>query len=559
MKKYILFVFISLLVLSCKTSMVNSSLPIQAVSLSQKSEFTENELKTWHHKDILEDTIPGISLDKAYRELIKDKKGKEIIVAVIDTKLDIFHEDIKEQLWVNKNEIPDNGIDDDKNGYIDDTHGWNFLGNSKGEDVIYSNFESIRIIRKYEAIFKGKSKSEIDDDSLNKYNSYWSAKEGLEMELKEGVENQSIWTNFYNAIPKSRVALKEFFPKEDYTISQLEDLSKIHKNDTILSPLIYYMHYYLTYNYTDKKMLDRKKSADIKVETSLSLNYNERDLIGDDPDDLNNTDYGNNLVYNDSVPFQHAIRVAGAIAANRENNIGAKGVYDKAKIMSLCVAPSGGDEHDKDITLAIRYAVNNGAKIINMSFGKPFSLCKEWVDDAIRYANSKDVLIVCSAGNDGREVTYEKNHYPNDQAERLLEISNNLMKVGASYYTLDKNLKSSSSNYSKEHVDVFAPGRKIYSPMHGNKYEARSGTSYSAPIVSGVAALIRSYYPKLTASQVKEIIMESGVSYDIDVEIKNEDGTKKLVPFSELSKSGKIVNAYNALLMADQVSKKKKK
>ncbi len=537
----------------------NQLLPRAFNEVVKKQKLKEHELKNWYHKDIIEDTIPGISLDKAYRELIKNKKGKEVIVAIIDTKLDIHHEDIKQQIWINTNEIADNGIDDDKNGYIDDINGWNFLGNQSGEDIVYSNFESMRIIRKYDSIFSATSEEEnIEGEYKEQYSLYKKAKELRELELNQIEKDKKYGKFLFETYPKSKKALQKFFPNENYTITQLDSLYNTYKKDSILGPLIYYMADYKKYKLSPKWINNYQKSVESRIKTSLNFEYDERIIIGDTPENLENIKYGNNKVWNDSLPFQHAIKVAGVLAADSNNNKGIKGVFNTVKIMSLCVASSGGDEHDKDIALAIRYAVDNGAKIINMSFGKPLSMYREWVEDAIRYAESKDVLIVCSAGNDNKEIDQENSHFPNDYTDNGVEISNNLVKVGATTYTLNKNFKAYFSNYSAKNVDVFAPGHEIYTTIYNNEYGFISGTSLAAPIVSGVAALLMSHYPDLKASQIKEILMKSGVSYNIDVEIKQEDGTKKPIPFSQLSKSGKVVNAYNALVLAEQISKSKK-
>jgi len=221
--------------------------------------------------------------------------------------------------------------------------------------------------------------------------------------------------------------------------------------------------------------------------------------------------------------------------------------------MPLCISTYG-DEHDKDMALAIRYAVANGASIINISSGKDYSLHSDWVEKEIIRAHNQDVLIVTSAGNDHLNLDQkEVFNYPNDTNSKGDEIVDNFIKVGASTNNLNKNIKRKSSNYGKTEVDIFAPGENIYTTSPNNTYSTKNGTSYAAPIVSGVAALIRSYYPSLSAAEVKDILMKSGTAYHIDIEIEQEDGSKKLVPFSELSKSGKIVNAYNALLLAEKV------
>ncbi len=551
MKPQLLFFFVAVcavgLVWGQETS--TNAIPKKQVALTSK------ELQTWWQKDMATDTIPGISLEKAYQEILSKKKhGKKVIVAILDTKLDIHHEDIKQQIWWNDDEIPNNGIDDDHNGYIDDMHGWNFLGN-KDEDVFYSNYESIRIIRKYDSLFLNKKINEIPEKYLKDFTLYQRAKELRKIELAKGIENKEYGDFLVNTYPKSKALLKRIFKHEDYTVSELDSLYKIYENDSITAALVYYMSDYKKYNLSQQWINEQKRKADIEMQTSLNFDFNERKLIGDNPENIDNKGYGNNKVWNDSIPFQHAIMVSGVLASDHTNKIGIKGVSDRVTLMPLCVVSSGGDEHDKDISLAIRYAVDNGAKIINISFGKPLSLYKKWIEEAIMYASSKDVVIICSAGNNNEKIRGERTHYPNDYTIDGTEISDNLIKVGATTYLVNTKLKAGFSNYSNKHIDLFAPGYKVYTTKYGNKYDFVNGTSLSAPIVSGVAALIRSYYPSLSAAQVKTILMESGTSYDIDVEIKQEDGTQKMVPFAELSKSGKVVNAYNALLMAEEMSK----
>ncbi len=534
--RFIITLFIIFSFFCCKNSSDTKEFIEFSKLLTKTSPLSEDERKSWHHKDILEDTIPGVSLEKAYKELINQKRGKKIIVAVIDTKLDIHHEDIAKNIWRNPKEIPDNQIDDDKNGYVDDINGWNFLGNFSGEDIMYSNFESMRIIRKYDSVFNIKSEEGVKEEYKEQYLLYKKAKMLRGLELKQ-VEKDKKHGNFLlETYPKSKKVLQNFFPNENYTIPQLDSLYNTYKKDSILAPLIYYMADYKKYNLNPKWIDNYKKSVEARLTTSLNFDYNERTIIGDNPENLGFIKYGNNKVWNDSLPFQHAINVAGVLAADSKNNKGTKGIFNNVKIMSLPVASSGGDEHDKDISLAIRYAVDNGAQIINMSFGKPISMNKKWVDEAIQYADSKDVLIVSSAGNDNEELNPENSHYPNDYDINGKEISNNVIVVGSISKTVNKNFKSYFSNYSKEHVDIYAPGQEIYTTVYNNEYGFINGTSLSAPIVSGIAALIRSYYPDLKAWKIKEILMKSGISYNIDIEIKQKDGTKKWCP-SQISQN----------------------
>ena len=224
------------------------------------------------------------------------------------------------------------------------------------------------------------------------------------------------------------------------------------------------------------------------------------------------------------------------------------GVATNVKILSVRAVPDG-DERDKDVAMAFRYAVDNGAKVINTSFGKAYSPDKEWVYEALQYAAENDVLIVNAAGNDSNNID-EVYTYPNDSKDLVTEFTNNVITIGAMSANWDENLPASFSNYGKLNVDVFAPGVAIYATFPDERYQAISGTSMAAPSTAGVAALIRSYYPELSAAQVKGILMNSGTQVNLEVKLP---GTEDLVPFKDLSVSGRIVNAYNALKMADQM------
>lgn len=522
----------------------------------KKKVFNDDDFKSWYHKDLVEDTIPGISLDKAYRDILYNRKGKEVIVAVIDTKLDIHHEDLKDQIWVNTDEIPDNNIDDDKNGYIDDINGWDFLSNSKGEFVKYANLECMRVIRKFDSIFADKTEANISKIQKENFAIYQRAKKEYlhrKDEAEDYIKHADNWLNDY--YPNAKKTLKKFFPNGEYNILQLDSLLIIKANDSVESHHIKVIRSAMKYDITPEYYAKWRDITKDELNIMLNFKFNEREMIGDNPEDISDTYYGSNKVYGD-VPFQHATEVAGVLAAARKNNLGIKGISDNIKIMPVVMVASG-DEHDKDVALAIRYAIDNGASIINMSWGKSFSLHKEWVYDAIKYAAEKDVLLVTGSGNSNENSDNEIS-FPNDYVDKK-EIVDNFIVVGASGYFLDKRLTASFSNYGKKTIDIFAPGNKIYTTEANKEYVYSRGTSLASPIVAGVGALIRSYYPDLSATQVKQIILQSGMSYDMNVRVYQKDETQKLVPFSELSKSGKIVNAYNALIMADNISKKKNK
>ena len=549
--------------LCCCFLIVNCTAPKKYIDLTsyplkaKNIRINHEDIKSWQHKDIIEDTIPGISLDKAYRELLKDKKGKTVVVAIIDTEMDIFHEDLKDAIWINPNEIPDNGIDDDDNGYIDDIHGWNFLGNQQGGNIIYSNLESTRIIRKFRDQFQNVKQEDILEQDIEGFLQYQKALIHYKENYDKLIEEKKYGIFLTEGYKKSVNTLSKFFPEQNYTLSKLDSIYSLNKENKDYSADIYYMMDYIKYNLSAEWIANYNKDIDEKIATIFNDNYIDRKIQGDDPEDLSDIYYGNNNVFKNAAILYHSTRVSGLIAAKRNNELGIKGITNNVALMALCVKAYS-SEHDKDVALAIRYAVENGAQIINISLGKRQSLHPDWIQDAIRYAAEHDVLIVCAAGNESSDLD-AITLYPNDENLDGTEISDTFIKVGSvSYYTTEW-FVSYFSNYGKGNVDVFAPGHDVFTTVANNKYEFDSGTSLSAPIVSGVAALIRSYYPTLTAAEVKSIILESGISYDIMVNRPAENASNDKVHFSELSKSGKVVNAYNALLMAKEIAKKKKK
>jgi len=290
---------------------------------------------------------------------------------------------------------------------------------------------------------------------------------------------------------------------------------------------------------------------------NYNVDFNGRKVVGDDPYDMNSLGYGDGNPQSRSEDESHGTHVAGIIGAERNNGKGANGVANNVEIMSIRAVPNG-DEYDKDIALGIRYAVDNGAKVINGSFGKGFSPNAQWVYDAIKYAAEKDVLFVHAAGNDGANLDDPANpNFPNDQINNGPEIADNVVTVGALSSKYGSEMVAVFSNYGDINVDVFAPGDEIYSTMPGNEYDYQGGTSMAAPAVAGVAALIWSHYPKLTAPQVKKIIMNSGLAPRAKVILGGD--TEKTATLEKISTSGKIVNAYNALIMADNVSSGKMK
>ncbi|WP_303316639.1 S8 family peptidase [Flavivirga abyssicola] len=524
--------FAAILISGCGGTAEILATPVENIDNTplKVSELTEAEKHNWGHLDLVKDTIPGMSVDKAYAEIIKNKKGKKVIVAVIDSGIDIDHEDLDDVLWTNTKEKPNNGKDDDGNGYVDDIHGWNFLGDGYDEQL-----EFVRILA------AGDTSNPDYSRALSEYDKEYQKYAGYKGNYEQ----------IFQQIKSADDALTKHFGKKDYT---KEDVNAIKTDDDTLKQAVQVAQYMFS-NGMDS-LADAKKEISNGLESiNDRLNYNlnktfKGRVTGDDPNDLSTTSYGNGNVKPVKKSESHGTHVAGIIAAERNNGKGANGVANNVAIMSIRTVPNG-DEYDKDVALAIRYAVDNGAQIINGSFGKSYSPHSDWVRDAIAYAGKKDVLFVHAAGNDSKDVDTEPN-FPDDNVNGQ-EVSDTYIRVGALAPKYGSGLVAGFSNYGKQNVDVFAPGAKVYSTTPENEYDTKGGTSMAAPAVAGVAALIRSYYPKLSAAQVKQILMDSGLAVKTKVVVGGN--TEDVRPFADISKSSKMVNAYNALIMASKMSK----
>ena len=499
-----------------------------SVFVAKKGKLTDIQLKRWSHLDLAKDSIPGMSVDRVYAELLKGRKGKKVIVGVVDSGVDIDHEDLKSSIWTNKKEIAGNGIDDDKNGYIDDIHGWNFLGDAGKE-----NLEMTRILKK------------ADDGSTE----YKAAKDEYEKQLAENNQGKQQVDFLFNA----NKTLSEFLKKDSYT---LEDLQGIQSTDSGINRCKQIMMRVIAQagpNFMSD-LNDYKDQVYDMLNYNLNKDFDGRKVVGDNPEDIKDRKYGNNIVYGpDKKEALHGTHVAGIIAQTRNNNLGGDGIANNVEIMAVRCVPNG-DEYDKDIALGIRYAVDNGAKVINGSFGKNYSPHKQWVYDAIKYAESKDVLFVHAAGNDAKDIDVEPN-FPNDSDDKKIEFASNVITVGALNYEYGEKVIADFSNYGKLNVDVYSPGVQIYATTPNNEYKFEQGTSMASPNVAGVAALIRSYFPNLSAKEVKAAIMNSGTSIPENVVVGGNPDDKRA--FDSLSKSGKIVNAYNAFKLAEKMASAK--
>ncbi|WP_055447320.1 S8 family peptidase [Lacinutrix mariniflava] len=532
--KTLLFsVFSAAILSSCGGGSPILTTPVENIDTSPLKEaaLTESEAHNWGHLDLAKDTIPGMSVDKAYAEIIKGKKGKKVIVAVIDTGIDFNHEDLDGVIWTNKKEIAGNGIDDDKNGYVDDIHGWNFLGDGYDEQLEY-----IRLVAS-------------GDTSAPRYA---EAKAKYDTEYNAALAGKQQYEGIYNSVEGAHKALAAHFKKEDYTSKEVAAITT--EDATLKAAAETATDMYGRGAKSLPEVIEQVKGGVDYYGDQVAFNLNKDfkgRTTGDNPDDFNDKPgYGNGNVMPVKKSESHGSHVAGIIGAERNNGLGANGVANNVEIMSLRTVPNG-DEYDKDIAKAIRYAVDNGAQVINGSFGKSFSPHADWVRDAIKYASDNNVIFVHAAGNSSEDVDTEPN-FPDDNVN-YVEISNTYIRVGALAPKYGTAMVAGFSNYGKQNVDVFAPGAAIYSTTPENEYKTMGGTSMASPAVAGVAALVWSQYPKLTAAQVKQVIMDSGLAINAKVTVGgNGDDVRD---FSTLTKSGKMVNAYNALIMASQVAK----
>lgn len=526
------------------------SVPIENIDTQplKITPLSETDIKKWPAMDLVKDTVPGMSVDKAYTQIISTlKPGKKVIVAVIDSGVDIEHEDLKDVIWTNTDEIPNNGKDDDKNGYIDDIHGWNFLG-----DIVAENLEYTRIVKGLGKKYEGKTEASVDASDLKEFNLYKKAKAEYDKEFQQASSNKTRYQQMLGQLNTAHQAMVKKLGKEDYT---QKDLASIQNPTEAEQQQIGMLTQMFAYGSTIPEVIERIQGGvdyfTTKLDSHLNTSKDFRSVLGDNPNDITDTNYGNNDVdgpTEDEEDVMHGTHVSGIIAAKRNNGIGMDGVANNVEIMVLRAVPDG-DEYDKDIALAIRYAVDNGAKVINTSFGKYYSPHPEWVWDAIKYASKNDVLIVNAAGNEGVDLD-EVQVYPNDQVLNGEDFSETFLTVGALNYKYGSEMVAPFSNYGKTSVDVFSPGVKIWSTIQKDQYQFLQGTSMASPEVAGLAAVIRSYFPKLSAKQVKQIIMDSGLSPKTQVILGGDPSNKD--SFTNISKSGKMANLYNALILASK-------
>jgi len=512
--------------------------------------------KNWHTMDLKADGFYGISLVPAY-QFVQGKKSKTVLVATIDSGIDTAQKDLQGILWVNPKEIPGNGIDDDHNGYVDDVHGWDFLGGPGGK-VDFT--ETTEEVREYNRLKDKYLTATTATPGNEKEYAYWlTVRSTYDETMTKSKTELPQAQQFETALMATSGYIKTALHLNTDATFTLADLAKI----TDTSPTITQSKTIWTSVFNEEgpsndngKILKDIAEYLAKINNDVNPDLTARQrIVGDDPNVRDGKPYGNNILK--LADASHGAGCAGLIGAKRGNGYGIDGVADDVRIMSIKGVPNG-DEYDKDIANAIRYAVDNGAKVINMSFGKKLSPHKAWVDDAFKYAASKDVLLVQASGNDNQDVD-AKPEFPNDQfADGSSIDADNVISVDASSALLGDHLAATFTNYGKKNTDIFAPGVKVTSLDMDAEFNTADGTSFSSPIVTGIAALILEYYPDLSAKQLKQSILASATPLTGTMVLKPGSQTEK-VDFASLSKTGGIVNAYKALVFASKLKGERKK
>jgi subtilisin family serine protease len=535
-----------------------------SISLAAQNTPQAKAPANWFNLSYSTDKVHGVRTEQTYADLTKGKKADTIIVAVIDGGVDYTHEDLKSVMWHNPGEIPGNGIDDDKNGYVDDIYGWNFIGNKSGENVQFDNLELVRLLRPLDKKYQGKSESTVAPTEKEEYAKYVKMKEKYNAEL---ISNQTFldqYTKIKKAVDDLKADIKKQLDTDTVLYKDILKYAPTEKTVRARSFVLAYANSEETWAAFDSGISEGYTQLYNLVNYNLNMDYDPRSIVGDNYENADERYYGNPDVKGPDA--LHGTHVAGIIAANRFNNIGIFGVATPVKIMAVRVVPNG-DERDKDVANGIRYAVDNGAKVINMSFGKGYSYNKGAVDAAVKYAESKGVLLVHAAGNDNQNNDMNDD-FPNDHYNGG-GVATNWIEVGALSWKDGKDVVAPFSNYGQTEVDVFAPGVDIHSCKSNGGYIDESGTSMASPVTAGVAAFLLVYFPDLTPAQVKEIIEKSSDKSMAKSKVNRPGGKKRLtkkrtmkkgnkpkkVKFATLSKTGGMVDLYAAFQMAETMKK----
>ena len=497
----------------------------------------------WFHLDA-DDRVPGMDTDDAYAFLGDRAPQQTVTVAIIDSGVDIAHPDLQPHVWVNEDETPGNGVDDDQNGYVDDVHGWNFIGGPDGENVDGDTYELTRLYVKLRARFEGMTKETLAPDDVDAFERYQTLKSEFEKKRQDAEQQLQNVEQARNAVQNATTLLKQTMDADTLTQATVATFTPASQSTQRAKSILMYFY---QQGLTPTDIEEYYDYLTDQINYHYAPDFNPRPIVGDTYSDKTERIYGNNDV--EGPDASHGTHVAGVVGAVRNNGIGINGVATSVRLMPIRAVPNG-DERDKDVANAIRYAADNGADVINMSFGKAYSPHKPVVDAAVRYADSLGVLMIHAAGNDGANIDSTSNfptrvYRDGGQAERWIE-------VGASSWKGGSDLAASFSNYGVQSVDVFAPGVDIYSTVPDSTYERNNGTSMAAPMVSGLAALIMAYHPDLTALEVRNLILETATPYaDRRVTLPSSE---QMRAFETLSRTGAIVNAEAALRRAAQMA-----
>ena len=506
-----------------------------------------NDLKTWYHKDFSTTNVYGVNTNNAYKFLeSKGLKPRTVVVGVLDSGVEVDHPGLINNMWKNPNEIPNNGIDDDKNGYVDDIYGWNFIG-GKTADVDADNLEVTRMVKKYQPIFEGtdSTKNKANQAKMpEEYAMYQKSKKLFDEKGSEAKQYYQYFSGFNNAIPSIIKTLNG----KTLTKANLAAIKPASQEDSrnlqILNSLVQDAENIGKTPKEVEELLRKEVDGALKhYESQATKHYNldfdpRKEIVGDNYDNYNEKHYGNN--HYEGPDASHGTHVSGIIAGLPHGNEVQYGVAHKvAKIMTVRAVPDG-DERDKDVANAIRYAVDNGAKILNMSFGKAVSPGKKHVWDAMKYAEKKGVLLVKAAGNENQNIG-ENEYFPTNFMKQSDEkpFVSNMIVVGASTNN-NQNLRARFSNYNGKMVDVFAPGQEIYSPVPDAKYEYLQGTSMASPVVAGAAAVLWAYMPSLTPQQIKEALVKTVNKSTVNANVDSSAN------FDQISVAGGVIDLYKA-------------
>lgn len=498
--------------------------------------------RDWYHVDRVPRSGPGLDTRAAYRDVLKNRPPKDTVqVAIIDSGVDLEHEDLATAFWRNADEIPSNNKDDDGNGYIDDVHGWNFIGGPDGKNVNQDTYELTRLYVDLREQFAGVDSADVEAKEHERYRRYLEMKQKFQEKRKEAQRKLANVQRFQKKVDRAKQIFKEHLQVDSLSQEGVTSTATTSQRLAMAQKLLE-----IYYRQGPETLLEYREYLERQVEYNYNPDFNPRSIVGDDYSNKSERHYGNNIL--DGPDPSHGTHVAGVVGASRDNQIGIDGIARGVELLPIRTVPNG-DERDKDVANAIRYAVDNGADVINMSFGKDYSPHKEVVDAAVQHADSMGVLMIHAAGNDGAN-TDSTDNYPTPRYEDGGR-ANLWIEVGASSWKGGRELAASFSNYGAESVDVFAPGHSIYSTVPNDKYDRNDGTSMAAPMVSGVAALLMAHYPSLSAAQVRTIILESATSYQDQT--VNHPGGSGTVKFGQLSRTGAIVNAHAAVQRASQI------